>query len=442
MKHKLQQLLFIVIFGLSFMGMAQAADTQPLQPLDKVVAIVNNDVITESHLDAQVNIVAHQLKREGKPVPAKAVLDKQVLEHMIDQMLQLQEAKKLGVSVEPSAVNDAINNIAKQNKLTLGEFHKALEADGLNYSTYRKDIRNQLTMQQVQQQAVSSQINISKQEVDNYLKSIGTQKMPEFNIKNIFINIPEAPTPTELDAATQKAQNLVGSLRNGADFSQMAIAESDGPNALQGGDLGWRKAAQLPPKFVAQLSHMKKGEITDPMKLPSGYMIIKLMDKRMVDEKHYITQTHARHILLKTNAIVTDAKAKAELEKIRVKVEKGDDFAKMAKKYSQGPSGPNGGDLGWVSPGELVPPFEAAMNKLKPGQVSQPVKTQFGWHLIQVEARRKQDVTKAVQENQIRQMIYQRQFEEGVRSWISQLRQEAYIKNLLDPTDHGGEQKS
>lgn len=422
-----------ILLGISNMGVAATSSAAPIVPLDSVIAVVNNEVITQSDLDSQVRIVQNQLERSHTQVPNKKDLQRQVLNHMIDQSLELQQAKQMGIDVDTASVNASVAQIAQQNGMTLDQFQKVIQQQGMSYNAFRNDVRNQMIVNKLQQQEVAPNVTISQQEVDNYIKAMGTQKQQEYHLASIFIALPQVPSPDQLESVDQRVGSIMTQLKSGVDFSQLAIAESNGPNALKGGDMGWMQLAQIPPQIAQKITAMKVGGLLDPLRTPNGYVIIKLLGTREADNRKVITQTEARHILLKTNALFTDADAKAELLKIRQQVVSGASFADLAKKYSQDPgSAAKGGALGWVSPGELVPPFEKAMDGLQPGQMSQPVQTQFGWHLIQVLARRQQDVTQQVQENQVRNYIFQRKFQEALQNWLSQMHDIAYIKIMLD----------
>ena len=438
MKMKQMNYKYGVIFFLMMLsvltGNVNAANTQPIVPLDSVVAIVNNDVITKSELDTQVRIVQNQVQHSGNnaKVPSKQELQTQVLNHIIDQTLQLQMAKQQGVTVDDAAVNASVAQIAQQNNLTMEQFHQALQQQGMNYNAFVKDVRNRMIVTKLQQQAVAPNVTISQQEVSNYIKAMQNQKIIEYRLSSIFVALPETPSPEQLQAVEQKVGSILSQLHSGADFSQLAMIESNGPNALKGGDMGWVQAAQLPPEIAPKIANLTTGSLLGPLRTQNGFVILKLLGSRQADNRKVITQIKARHILLKTNALFTDADAKAELLKLRAEIVKGASFAALAKKYSQDPgSAVNGGDLGWVSPGELVPPFEAAMDTLQPGQMSQPVQTQYGWHLIQVEQKRQQDVTVQAQENQVRNYIFQRKFQEQLQNWLGQLHDMAYIKIML-----------
>ncbi len=425
---------FIVFVFLIIFALPSFANSTSIVPLDRVVAIVNDEVITQSDLDEQMSLVTHQLEHDHSAIPAHSKLEEQVLNRMIDQALELQQAKQVGITVDSASLNAAVEKVAKQNNLNLDQFRAALKQQGLNYDQFREQIRKQMIINKLEQEQVASNIIITQQEVNNALKTKTNEKIKQFHLASIFIALPQPPSPEELSAAEQKINGIMSELKSGASFDQLAMVESNAPNALKGGDMGWSEPAQLPEGLANKLNTLKAGALLGPLRTSNGYLVLKLVGVREADNRQIMTQTEARHILLKTNALFSDVDAKAELLKLRKEIENGASFATLAKKYSQDPgSALKGGDLGWVDPGDLVPPFENAMNDLKPGQLSQPVQTQYGWHLIQVMARRQKDVTAQAQENQVRNAIFQRKFQEALQNWTSQMRAMAYVKILLHP---------
>ena len=408
-----------------------AANAEQTQLLDKILAVVNSSVITQNDLDEQIKIVKMQLQHAKAKIPSNSVLRKQVLQQMIDQDLQLQAADKLNIVIDNDTLNKAIMDIAKQNNMTLAQLRQSVLQQGIDYQRFRNEVRDELIISRIQVRAVKPRVQVSAQEVDNFLTAFKQieQKQLEYQVKDIVINLPDTPSPDEIAQTQAKAQDLVTQLKKGADFDSIAAQNSSGEQALSGGDLGWRNLARLPTVFAEQIVQMKKGDIAGPIRTSNGFHIIKLVDVRGHANTHVITQTKARHILIKTNAIVDDAKAKAKLADIRKQIKNGASFADMAKRYSDDPgSASQGGELGWVTPDQLVPAFAAAMNQLKVDQLSQPVKSQFGWHLIEVQARRKKDTTAQYERSHIQNLIGQRKYEEAIVNWINELRAQAYIK--------------
>ena len=405
----------------------------PLEPVDKIVAVVNDDVITSTELDTRLHSIKEQLKNQSSPIPPDAVLKKQVLDRMILASLQLQLADKNGIRVDDETLNRTIERIAADNKLSLTEFRSVLEKEGYDFATFREDIRREILISRVQQRQVTDRIMVTEQEIDNFLATQRAQGNTgaEYHLAHILIAVPDASSSERIQAARQRAEDVLKKLHAGANFEETAIAVSDGQQALQGGDLGWRKAGELPTLFVDTVTHMKTGDISDLIRSPSGFHIIKLLEQRN-EQRHIVTQTHARHILIRTDELTSDDAAQARLKDIRQRVQDGADFAALARQYSNdAATANNGGDLGWVNPGEMVPKFQAQMDKLATGEISEPFKTGFGWHIVQVLDRRRHDDTDAFIRSQARKAIHQRKTEEELQSWLARLRDDAYIENRL-----------
>jgi peptidyl-prolyl cis-trans isomerase SurA len=404
------------------------------QILNQIVAVVNDDVILRSELNNATKEVTAQLKAKDTPLPPQAVLEKQVLEKLILERLQLQLAQSNGIKIDDITLNNKMQEIAKENGVSLTDFRAVLEREGFNYGDFRENIRHQLTIAQLRQQMVGNRISISEQEVDNLLASLKASQLGniQYHLAHILIATPEAASEEQIQKARQRAENIVAKLRAGADFTQTAIAESDAPTALEGGDLGWRNAGQLPSLFVDPIKEMHPGDIHDPIRSPSGFHIIKLIEQRG-DERHIIKQTHVRHILLKTDAVHTNEAVKARMDQLEIRLRDGEDFATLAKSNSQDTlSAAKGGDLGWVNPGDLVPKFEEVMGNTPTGQISQPFKTEFGWHILQVLDRREHDSTEEYKRSQARQLLRKRKGDEELLLWLRRLRDEAYVEYRLD----------
>lgn len=415
---------------------AQTDENRPAdrQTLNQIVAIVNDDVIMRSELDAAIKEVSAQLKEKNTPLPPQAVLEKQVLEKLILEHLQLQLAEVNGIKIDDITLNNKLQDIAKENGVSLTDFRAVLEREGYDYGSFRENIRHQLTIAQLRQQMVGSRISISDQEVDNLLASLQASQLgnTEYHLAHILIATPDAASEDQIQAARQRADRIVANLRAGADFTQTAIAESDAPTALEGGDIGWRSAGQLPSLFVDPVKEMHPGDVHDPIRSPSGFHIIKLVEQRG-DERHIVNQTHVRHILLKTDAVHTNETIKTRLEQLESRLRGGEDFATLAKSNSQDTlSAAKGGDLGWVNPGDLVPKFEEVMDNTQPGQISQPFETEFGWHILQVLERREHDSTEEYKRSKARQVIRKRKGDEELFLWLRRLRDEAYVEYRLE----------
>ena len=426
----LTQLTLAALALISAANAPAAAFSADTTELDRIVAVVDDDVITRTELDAKLDSVEKQLRQQNVALPAEDTLRKQVLERLILTRIQLQLAARSGIQVDDDTLNRTISTVAAQNKLTLSEFRNVLDRDGVDFAQFREEMREEITLRKLRQRQVDSRITVTDQEIDNLL---ATQKRQgnisdEYRIGHILIALPEAATPKQIQAAREKAQEVLSELRGGADFSKTAITYSDGQQALNGGDLGWRKAGELPTLFSDVVLQLKVGEISDLIRSSSGFHIIKLVDHRGSD-RHITTQTHARHILIRPNELTSDDDARRKLTEIRDRIQHGEDFSAMAKAYSDDKANSgNGGDLGWINPGEMDPDFEAAMNALEPNQLSKPVRTRFGWHLIEVLGRRSQDITEEFERTKAREQIYQRKVEEETVNWLRRLRDEAYVE--------------
>jgi peptidyl-prolyl cis-trans isomerase SurA len=402
--------------------------------IDHIVALVDDAVILQSELDEMLDNVKRQLQQQDGQLPPDDVLRKQVLERLIMMRLQLQFAERTGIRIDEEKLNAALSSIAQQNNLSLGDFRLTLEREGFNFAHFRENIRDQMIISQLQQRQVNSLVTVSDQEVDNFLANAKLQGDigAEYHLAHILIAMPEGASTEQAEAAHSKAQRVLDELRGGADFQKMAVSVSDAQQALEGGDLGWRSVAQIPAMFVEVVTHMKPGEVSDLVRSPSGFHIIKLLDNRGLD-KHSVKQTHARHILIRTNDLVSDDDAKARLEQLQQRLEGGDDFAALARAHSDDAvSAAKGGDLGWINPGDLDPQFEEVMTGLAPSTFSAPFRTQFGWHLVQVLERRTYDDTKDFRRNMARELIRKRKAEEEIEIWLRRLRDEAYVEYRND----------
>ncbi|QBR85203.1 molecular chaperone SurA [Legionella israelensis] len=419
----------VIICLLFFSSVAFAESTQLL---DKVVALVNDDVITETELNAQVDVLKRQILAKKMALPEDKTLRKQVLQHLIDVDLQLQLAKNNGITVDSIELDEAINKIAETNKLTLSQLREEVIRQGMSWKEYRQNIRKEMIISRLQQKAVGKDVVVSKEQVENYLKAAKQTNKSEqtFHVQNIVIPLPEEPTTEQLTKAKNKAQKLLAKIKKGENFSRLAVEESSGEFALEGGDLGERHLAELPDVFAKEVVKMKAGEVAGPLRTGNGYQLIKLIStSENKKQPHLITKTHVRHILLKPTAGMTPEEARKQVNNIYQQLKAGKDFALMAKQYSlDATSAVKGGDLGWVKPGELVPEFEDTMNKLPLNKVSEPVKSQFGWHLIQVLGRKKEDDSDAFEKAQVLQHLQQRKFVEAVQNWQQHLRADAYVK--------------
>ena len=420
--------LFSLIFLLLSSGQLLAKPA--VIPLDKIIVIVDDNIITQVELDDRVKLISQQLKQQGSKLPPLNTLHKQVLERLIVEKLQLDMANKTGIRINDEMVNNVIANIARENRLSMAQFRDVLIKDGFQFSEFRENIRREITISRLRKMRVENKVNISEQEIDNFLDQAlkGQSVGDEYHLNHILIATPEAASPQQIEEAKIKAQHVFNELNDGADFNQKAIAVSNDELALKGGDLGWRKTAQLPTLFTTVVSKMRTNEIKGPLRSASGFHIIKLLEKRSNAQKHLIKQTMARHILIRPTQILSRADAQQRLKNIRQRILAGEDFANLARASSDDKAAAaEGGSLGWVTPGTMVPAFEEEMDKLKPGEISKPFITQFGWHIVQVMSRRQHDNTEKFQRSQAIKLIRKRKTEEAIQDWLRRLRAEAYV---------------
>ena len=406
---------------------------QQVGEIDAVVAVVNNDVITLHELDQRVILVAAQLSKKNIPLPPLDVLERQLLERMIMERLQTQFASESGVRVDDTQLNLAIKRIAEQNGFSsVDKFRAKLEADGVAYPVFRDEIRNEMIFTRLREREVDSTIIVSDSEVDNYLANKTRQGSAgeEFHLAHIMVVVPEQASAEKIQSARARAEQALAQLNAGAAFAQVAAGFSDAEDALKGGDLGWRKSDRIPPLFMNELQALEPGRTTGILRSPSGFHILKLVAKRSGTESVVITQTHARHILIKASEIVSEREAQERLMEIKRRIEGGADFAEQARRYSQDGSAQSGGDLDWLSPGQTVPEFEGAMDKLKPGQIG-AVQSQFGWHLIEVLERRNTDISEQQKRQQARVAIGTFKSDEQYQEWLRQLRDRAFVEYRL-----------
>ncbi len=429
---------WILIFCLPVFStaLAQTHTTKPaVKEIDHIVAVANDDVITYSELENRMRLIKQQLQQRQAKLPPDDVLRKQILEQLIIERLQLQLADRVGIRVDDETINKVISNIAQENKFTLDQFRAVLAREGYEFADFRQNIKKDITISQLRKRRVENRVTVTEQEVDNYLISQANRRgsKDEFHLAHILIAIPEAASPNQIRTAKERAETVLAQLRLGADFAETAITVSNGQKALEGGDLGWRKAGQLPTLFSESVISMQVGQMSELIRSPSGFHIIKLLDRRSKAQQHTVQQTLARHILIRPNEVISNAEAKQRITRLHGRIEGGADFGQLARASSDDTaSAVEGGSLGWVNPGVMVPEFEEQMNKLQPGQISQPFESQFGWHIVQVMARRQQDNTQQFERAQARQMIGRRKTELAVESWLREMRSEAYVEYRLN----------
>ncbi len=402
--------------------------------LDRVVAVVNSEVVTRLDLDEQVKVALKQLKRQGTPLPAADVLERQLLDRLITVTLLVQSARETGLRVDDTQLQLSMERIAQENKVAPEAFRKMLEADGIDFSRFREELRNEILISRLREREVDSKILITDAEIDNYLRTQQSRegKDDEYSLSHILILVPEQASPEQIKAKRIIAEKAHEQIKAGADFRQISAGVSDAPNALDGGPLGWRSAARLPQIFVESALSMKVGEVSTVLRSANGFHIIKLLDKRGNESPVIISQTRARHILIRLSEVVSETEAKQRLTNIKERIDNGASFIELARLQSEDASASRGGDLGWLNPGDTVPEFERAMMVLEPGQVSDPVQSPFGWHLIQVVERRSEDMSKERQRVLARQAIRSRKADEAYQEWVRQQRDRAYVELHLE----------
>ncbi len=425
-----------LLFAMAFAHCAQAQDRPrtKIVLLDRIIAVVNDQVITRRDLDERVSGVLSRMREQGTPLPPSDVLERQVLERMIQTRVQLQFARDTGLRVDDAMLDSTIARIAANNKITVQEMRSAIERDGIPFAKYRDDLRDEIITARLREREVDSKIQIADSEVDNFLNTLQQQesRSEEFNLSHILIRVPEQASPEQLHERRKRAEAALAQIKNGADFRQIAAGLSDAPDAVQGGLMGWREFVQLPTLFADGVKSLKAGGITPVLRSAAGFHIIRVNDRRGHTESAMVTQTRARHILIKTSELVSENEAKERILKLLERVENKADFAEVARLQSEDASAAKGGDLGWLSPGDTVPEFERAMDALKPGQISSAVRSPFGWHIIQVVERRSEDMSQQQQRLRARQALREQKSEEAYLEWTRQLRDSAFVDIRLE----------
>jgi peptidyl-prolyl cis-trans isomerase SurA len=407
-----------------------------LQILDKVIAIVDDDVVLQSELDQRLATVYAQIQQAGTQAPPQEVLSQQVLDQLISERLQLNIAYSAGVRITDEEVNAAMARVAQSNNLSMEEYVNQIHAAGQTVAIVREEIRNEITLVRVQQGKVMRRIRISPQELDNFLNSEEGRFLtsPDVNVGQILLAVPSSASTAEAELVLERAQSILDEINGGKDFRELAIANSADQSALKGGDLGWRKMAQLPGVFIDAVEDLQLGEVSKPIRSGAGYHLLKLYERRGGGER-LIEQHFARHILIKPNQIRDQETTLNELNALRERVIAGEDFAELAKEFSEDPgSGLKGGELGWSTPGMFVPEFEQTMNTIALNEISAPFSSQFGWHILQVTDRRKQDFSSDIHRNRAENMLRQRKYEEELQVWMQEIRDEAFIE-IKEPVE-------
>jgi len=403
--------------------------------LDRIVAVVNDEVVTELELANEVNVAVRQLNAQGTPLPERAALERQVLERMVTSRILVQNARRTGIRVTDGRLNKAIDRMAEENNMSRERFREAMEAEGLDISRFRERIRMQIMIARLKEREVDNKVTITEAEIDSYLRNqaASSSKDDQYSVAHILILVPEGASPDEIRSNREIAEDALRQLKSGADFRQIAASVSDADDALQGGNLGWRTAEQLPELFVDAVSAMRVGDVSEALRSANGFHIVKLLDVRGNNAKLIVQQTHAQHILIRLNEVVSEQDAIQRLSGLKDRIVMGNaDFGDLARQHSDDGSAAKGGDLGWLSPGETVPEFERAMNALQPDQVSDPVQTPFGFHLIKVLERRDEDLSEERRRVMARQTIRLRKADLAGQEWVRQQRDKAYVDDRLE----------
>lgn len=430
----MQRFLAVLAATFAVQGLAQA-QTRELatkgELLDRVAAVVNDGVVLSSELDEQIVAISERLRAQKLDLPPQNVLRQQVLERLVLQEIQVQRAGKAGVKVSDENVNAALQDVAKRNGMTLTQLPEALARQGVDYPTYREEIRREIMLQSLRQRDVLQHIAVTPREIDQFLdkQSKTPSARDEYNVSHILIAIGQEATQAQLDAAAKKANDVYERAKGGEDFAKLAVAYSNSQTAFDGGALGWRKGSELPTFLTDVVAKLKPGEVSEPLRTPTGYHIIRLNEVRGGSQKAEEDQVHVRHILMKTNELADDATVKQKLNQLRDRILKGDDFAGLAQTTSEDPgSAVDGGDLGWSGPGTFAPEFEQAISSLKDDEISEPFKTQYGWHIAQVLGRRRVDNTQDMKRRQAMEAIRAGKADEETELWLRRMRDEAYVE--------------
>ena len=432
----LKKLLFCFKLIFIFLGvqlhLAYAKSEGNIKKLDRIIAVVDQDVITEKELLEKINSVIQNLKSEKIEIPSESVLRKQVTERLIINSIQIQLAAQTGLKISDAQVDKTIERISEKNKLNVADFKKNIEKDGTNFYRFREEIRNESTIAQLKEREVDSKIVITDGEIDNFLNMQSKEVQDEFEVAHILIRVPEDSSPEKVEKLKNKAEEAVKQIQLGKSFTQVSGTFSETPNALEGGNLGWKKTSDLPVLFTDALKKTEVGKLTPILRSPNGFHILKLINKKGSGGPLIVEQANVRHILIKLSEITSENESRQKLIGIKERLENGTKFEDMAKQYSEDPSSNNGGNLGWINPGDTVPEFEKAIKQLNINQISDPIKTPFGFHLIQLLERRSQDMSKESARIQARQEIKMRKSEEAYQDWLQELRDRSFVELRLE----------
>jgi len=399
--------------------------------LDQVVAIVDEDVILQTELEARISTIASRLRAQGTGLPPQEVLEERVLDQLITESIQMQMADRAGMRISDNELNETMANIAERNGMSLAQFENQLAAEGVSYNQAREQIRKEMLTSRVQQRQVGNRVRVTDREVENYLESLEARggNNAQYRLAYILVSVDDPSDETEVEAAREKAESLRSEIASGRDFREVAVAESDASNALEGGDMGWRAEGQLPSLVAPVVPELQVGEPSEVLENNSGFHLVMVMDKRGGEQQQVIQQHRVRHILVRPSEATTDSQAETMIRDLYQQLENGASFSALAREYSDDPvSGSDGGNLGWVSPGQMVPAFEQAMLNADIGELRGPFRSQFGWHILQVEERRQKDISGDVRDAEARQAIYRRKFETELQNWLQEIRDEAFIE--------------
>jgi peptidyl-prolyl cis-trans isomerase SurA len=399
--------------------------------LDRVAAIVNDGVVLSSELDAQIDVVSERLRAQKMELPPENILRQQVLERLVVQEIEMQRANRDGIKISDEMLNSALEDIAKRNNLTLSQLPAALASQGIDYAGYRDEMRREITLQVLRQRDVLQHIVVTPREIDQYLdrQAHTPSERNEYNVSHILIAVPQDADTAQLEQASKRANDVYNRAKGGEDFARLAVAYSNSQTALEGGALGWRKGSELPTFLAEVVAKLKPGEVSEPLRTPTGFHIVRLNETRGAAQQSVVAQVHVRHILMKTNELADDATVRQKLNALRERIEKGEDFAGVAQVTSEDPSSAaNGGDLGWTSTDSFVPEFAKVVEGLKEGEISEPFHTQFGWHIVQLEGRRQYDNTDEVKRRQAIDAIRASKADEETELWLRRLRDDAFVE--------------
>ena len=399
--------------------------------LDQVVAIVDEDVILQTELEARISTITSRLSAQGTALPPRQILEERVHDQLITESIQMQMADRAGMRISDNELNETMANIAERNGMSLAQFENQLAVEGVSYNQAREQIRREMLTSRVQQRQVGNRVRVTDREVENYLESLEARggNNAQYRLAYIFVSVDDPSDEAEVDAAREKAQRLRNEIASGRDFREVAVAESDASNALEGGDMGWRAEGQLPSLVAPVVPELPVGQPSEVLENNSGFHLVMVMDKRGGEQQQLIRQHRVRHILVRPSEATTDSQAETMIRDLYQQLQNGASFSALAKEYSDDPvSGSDGGNLGWVSPGQMVPAFEQAMLNADIGEFQGPFRSQFGWHILQVQERRQKDISGDVRDAEARQAIYRRKFETELQNWLQEIRDEAFIE--------------